>query len=210
VRETHYGKFWEFTADLKHGDTAYTNIALPAHTDTTYFTDPVGLQFFHLLEHRGSGGESLYVDGFNVALQLQKEQKWAFDALTRIKITAHSAGDQKTLIQPNKPFNVIGLDELGHLNQIRYNNDDRSALKLTNQETQEFYAALHEWTKILRKKENELWIKLKPGLAVMMNNWRVLHGRSSFTGYRRMCGSYHNFDDFQSKIKTTLNTNIDI
>ena len=31
------GKFWDFTADLARVDTAYTNLALPAHTDTTYF-----------------------------------------------------------------------------------------------------------------------------------------------------------------------------
>ena len=31
------GKFWEFIADLAKGDTAYTNIALGAHTDNTYF-----------------------------------------------------------------------------------------------------------------------------------------------------------------------------
>ena len=31
------GKLWEFTADLAKGDTAYTNIALGAHTDNTYF-----------------------------------------------------------------------------------------------------------------------------------------------------------------------------
>jgi trimethyllysine dioxygenase len=42
IRHTHYGGFWDFTADLQHGDTAYTDIALGAHTDTTYFTDPIG------------------------------------------------------------------------------------------------------------------------------------------------------------------------
>lgn len=31
------GRFWEFTSDLSKGDTAYTSIALGAHTDTTYF-----------------------------------------------------------------------------------------------------------------------------------------------------------------------------
>lgn len=31
------GKFWEFTADLSKGDTAYTTMALGAHTDNTYF-----------------------------------------------------------------------------------------------------------------------------------------------------------------------------
>jgi hypothetical protein len=31
------GKFWEFTADLSKADTAYTTMALGAHTDNTYF-----------------------------------------------------------------------------------------------------------------------------------------------------------------------------
>ena len=34
------GEFWDFTADMAKGDTAYTNMALPAHTDTTYFVRP--------------------------------------------------------------------------------------------------------------------------------------------------------------------------
>ena len=37
-RASHPG-FWDFTADLKHGDLAYSNVVLNAHTDTTYFTD---------------------------------------------------------------------------------------------------------------------------------------------------------------------------
>lgn len=31
--------FWDFTADLKHGDLAYSDVLLQGHTDTTYFTD---------------------------------------------------------------------------------------------------------------------------------------------------------------------------
>ncbi|KAG5461744.1 MAG: hypothetical protein BJ554DRAFT_6010 [Olpidium bornovanus] len=42
VRESHYGGFWDFTANLAHHDLAYTTYRLGAHTDTTYFTDPVG------------------------------------------------------------------------------------------------------------------------------------------------------------------------
>lgn len=51
VRVTHYGGFYDFIPDLAKADTAYTNLALPAHTDTTYFTEPAGLQAFHLLSH---------------------------------------------------------------------------------------------------------------------------------------------------------------
>lgn len=43
IRETHYGGFWDFTADLKMGDMAYTNEALPAHTDNTYFVSRLAI-----------------------------------------------------------------------------------------------------------------------------------------------------------------------
>ncbi|KAI8913223.1 hypothetical protein EDD86DRAFT_199982 [Gorgonomyces haynaldii] len=203
IRETHYGSLWEFTADLAHGDTAYTNLALPAHTDTTYFTDPIGLQFFHVIEHNGTGGESLYVDGFNVALQLKEKSPWAYNVLTRTLLSAHSAGDKETLIQPAQPFPIIGLNAFGHLHQIRFNNDDRTKIFCRDQEQMlEFYQALKEWTLLLRKPENELWMKLKPGTAVMVDNWRTLHGRSAFTGKRRVVGSYHGHDDYMSRLKT--------
>lgn len=41
-RETTYGKMWCFTSDLSRGDTAYTNMALDRHTDTSYFHEPCG------------------------------------------------------------------------------------------------------------------------------------------------------------------------
>lgn len=33
-----------------------------------------------------------------------------------------------------------------------------------------------------------------------MNNHRVLHGRSAFTGKRRMCGAYIGLDEYRSKL----------
>ena len=36
------GTFWDFTSDLAKGDTAYTTLALGAHTDTTYFVSDLG------------------------------------------------------------------------------------------------------------------------------------------------------------------------
>ena len=189
---------------MEHGDTAYTNIPLPAHTDTTYFTDPIGLQFFHLLEHSGKGGKTLLVDGFHVALQLQESHPWAYEALTRIQISSHAAGDKDYFITPTpSTFPIIRLDEAtGHLLQIRFNNDDRSTLQLSIEDTELFYMALQQWTRLVKAKENELWVQLKPGRAVIMDNWRVLHGRSSFSGFRRMVGAYIGWDDYQSRLKT--------
>ena len=87
--------------------------------------------------------------------------------------------------------------------KIRYNNDDRSVLSGAKN-VRVFYEALREWTRILKAKENEVWINLQPGLAVMVDNWRVLHGRSAFTGHRRMVGSYHGMDDYRSRYRVVV------
>lgn len=43
--DTVYGRFWKFSAEsLDHADTAYTNIALGPHTDSTYYTYTPGVQ----------------------------------------------------------------------------------------------------------------------------------------------------------------------
>ena len=43
---------------------------------------------------------------------------------------------------------------------------------------------------------------VKPFLLnyVAIDNHRVLHGRSSFTGKRRMCGAYIGVDEFRSRL----------
>ncbi|KAJ3188306.1 hypothetical protein HDU85_005457 [Gaertneriomyces sp. JEL0708] len=206
IRETHYGTFWDFTSDLAHGDTAYTSLGLPAHTDTTYFTDPIGLQLFHLLEHDGTGGEQIYVDGFNVASQLKEKHPWAYDILSNTRISAHSAGDASTLLEPSFARPIINHDPTtGRLYQVRFNNDDRSVFNhLSADQVRDYYAALKEWTSLLRSPKNEIRVRLRPGRAVIMDNWRVLHGRAAFTGHRRLTGAYINMDDYRSRVKTIL------
>ena len=44
VQQTLFGRMWAFTSDMARADTAYTNIKLGAHTDTSYLVAPAGLQ----------------------------------------------------------------------------------------------------------------------------------------------------------------------
>ena len=55
VRETIFGGFWDFQADLSKADTAYTNLELLPHTDGTYSHDAPGLQLLHCLAFDGDG-----------------------------------------------------------------------------------------------------------------------------------------------------------
>ncbi|CAI6340308.1 unnamed protein product [Periconia digitata] len=202
IRETHYGGFYDFTADLASKDTAYTNIALEAHTDNTYFSDPAGLQAFHLLEHDGEGGESLLVDGFKVAADLKREDPQAYDVLARTNVHSHASGNEGISIQPYRGFPVLQHDPVtGLLLQVRWNSSDRAGIELPVDEVEIWYDAARKWDALLKKEENEYWHKMTPGSILIFDNWRVLHGRSAFTGKRRICGGYINRDDWISKFK---------
>ncbi|KAL8960664.1 MAG: hypothetical protein Q9183_005425, partial [Haloplaca sp. 2 TL-2023] len=148
-------------------------MALAAHTDTTYFTDPAGLQTFHLLSHtKGSGGTSLLVDGFKAAQVLRSESSGAFEDLCRTKFRGHSSGNEGIAITPSHAFPVITAepDSSGQscgrseVTQIRWNNDDRAAMfELDPEAVSKFYAAARKWVEILRRPEMEYWVQLTPG-----------------------------------------------
>lgn len=220
IRPTHYGGFYDFTSDLTMKDTAYTSLALGPHTDTTYFTDPAGLQMFHLLSHTdGSGGESLLVDGFAAAEVLKKECPTSWRTLVRHPITAHASGNEGITITPARKIRVLNyertipspgndlkkyLEKKFHVDseliQVRWNNDDRGVTPLPSNK---WYEAARKWDEILKRKDMQYWAQLKPGRPVIFDNWRVLHGRSAFTGKRRICGGYVNHDDFISRWRNT-------
>jgi trimethyllysine dioxygenase len=203
IRETHYGGFYDFTADLSSKDTAYTNIALEAHTDTTYFSDPAGLQAFHLLSHTdGEGGASLLVDGFKAAEELNRTDRKAYEILSTVNVHAHASGNEGISIQPYRGFPVLEHDpSTGDLLRVRWNSSDRASIELPIEQVETWYDAARKFDALLKKKENEYWEQLVPGRVLIFDNWRVLHGRSSFTGKRRICGAYINRDDWISKFK---------
>ncbi|KAG7057703.1 trimethyllysine dioxygenase [Colletotrichum scovillei] len=216
IRETHYGGFYDFVPDLAMADTAYTNIALPAHTDTTYFTDPAGLQAFHMLSHEAPpgqqlpkdgklGGESLLVDAFYAAQILQKEDPAAYEILSKVRLPWHASGNEGITISPDKRYPVLEVDpQTRTLQRVRWNNDDRGVVPFTDDVSPtEWYAAARKWDAILRRSDVEFWWQLKPGQVLIFDNWRVMHGRSAFEGRRRIAGAYINRDDFVSRWRNT-------
>ena len=62
------------------------------------------------------------------------------------------------------------------------------------------YEAIRTWNRLLKSADSEYWVQLSPGTAVVVDNHRVLHGRSSFDGKRRMCGAYIGLDEYQSRL----------
>ncbi|KAJ5122395.1 Trimethyllysine dioxygenase [Penicillium atrosanguineum] len=204
IRHTHYGGFWDFTADLTFKDTAYTNEFLGAHTDNTYFTDPARLQLFHLLSHTdGDGGASLLVDGYAAARQLRERYPQSYQALIRYRHPWHASGNEDVCIQPSSRAPVLSVHpDMNTVYQVRWNNYDRAPKSDWNiNQQQAWYKAAARYNKILQETNRQIWRQLEPGTALIFDNWRMLHGRSEFTGKRRMCGGYVNNDDFVSRFR---------
>ncbi|KAK3066136.1 hypothetical protein LTR53_017636 [Teratosphaeriaceae sp. CCFEE 6253] len=209
IRNTHYGGFYDFTSDLASKDTAYTSEALEPHTDNTYFSDPAGLQALHLLSHTdGSGGESSLVDGFAAAATLYRTNPAAYLKLSSTSVHAHASGNDGVSIQPYRAFPTFTHTEhtsrrSGTLLQVRWNNADRAGVAVRSGVLDAWYEAAGAFDALLNDPKNQYWFQLKPGRMLLIDNWRVLHGRAAFTGQRRICGGYINHDDFISKVRVT-------
>jgi len=198
VRETIFGGMWDFTANLAFKDTAYTSDAIGPHTDGTYSIDSPGYQLFHCLKFDGSGGESTLVDGFKVADQIRRSDPLAFEVLSTVKVPAQYLGDGVHL---RAEHTVIGLDHNNDFAQIAYNNYDRAPFRLATPRMNAFYRALKLFNQLINDPANEITMRLAPGTALLFDNWRTLHGRRSYQGFRRLCGAYLNKEDFESKLR---------
>lgn len=202
IQETIYGNMTLLESGVySHADTAYSSQALEAHTDTTYLTVPAGVQVFHCLHHEGEGGETLLVDGFHCADRLCHNNPSAFDTLATTVIP-HESKDGTT-------YHLYSLGTVlsthfmtGNLIQIRFNPYDRAPLcTVPPANMRQFYSSYAALTNIIHDSSNELWMKLTPGNVLLVNNWRVLHGRSGFTGKRIVSGCYLPRDEWTSKAR---------
>lgn len=88
VHKTLFGEMWSLTDNAEHADTAYSKDGLGAHTDNTYFNDAAGLQVLHCVQHNGTGGESLLLDGFRAVQAVRERDAAAYGRLCRRVVPA--------------------------------------------------------------------------------------------------------------------------
>jgi trimethyllysine dioxygenase len=199
VRETIFGGFWQFTDDLSKADLAYTTLHLSSHTDGTYSHDAPGLQMLHCLSFDGTGGDSTLVDGFKIAEVMRATEPDLFEVLSTVAIPGQYIGDGSHLMAARPVFRH---DHHGTLVQVSYNNSDRAPFLLPPDDMAQLYAALREFDKLANDESMQWRQVLRPGNALLFDNWRALHGRYAYTGKRTLCGAYLNHEDFESRLRT--------
>jgi len=203
IRETNYGKFFEVRSEINAVNLAYTNLGLQAHTDNPY-RDPVPtIQILYCLENSASGGDSKVVDGFKAAILLKEENPEYFNLLTKYCARFEYNEDEKTHLQSRRP--MIELSPDGEIIAIRFNN--RSTAPITDvpySDMENYYNAYRKFSDIINDSSMAVNFKLKPGESFVVDNTRVLHSRTAYSGSgnRWLQGCYVDKDGLLSKIYT--------
>jgi trimethyllysine dioxygenase len=199
VRRTIFGDMWVLSSqEVDHADSAYSTTYLEPHTDGSYSHDGPGLQLFACVERSGTGGDSILVDGFAAAEALRADNPDAFGLLSTVEVPAHYV-EHGVELRARRP--TIRLDANGAVEQVTFNNYDRSAFLLPPDQLRDWYAAygaLHD----LIIDEGRWWThRLEPGDTLLFDNWRCLHGRLAYTGARKFHGCYLNHEDLESRLR---------
>jgi trimethyllysine dioxygenase len=197
VRQSIFGGLWEFESNAEMADSAYTQEELRPHTDSTYSKDAPGLQLLLCCDYDATGGESIMVDGFKIAETLKK-QKEIFEILSNVEVPGKYVGDG-VILEARRP--IFRHNSKKELSQVSFNNYDRAEFRMENELMLKFYEAITQFDNLANNIEYQWRHILKPGELLIFNNWRVLHGRGSFQGKRKMAGCYINMEDFESICK---------
>ena len=205
IRETNYGKWFEVRSDVDAINLAYTNLGLQAHTDNPY-RDPVPtIQILYCLENSVSGGDTTVVDGFNAAKYLKDKNPNYFDLLTKYCARFEYKGNKGVHLKSRKPMIEISPD--GELVAIRFNN--RSSAPITDvpyEDMENYYKAYRAFSDIINDSSLAVNFKLKPGECFIVDNTRVLHARTAYSGAgkRWLQGCYVDKDGLISTISTMI------
>jgi trimethyllysine dioxygenase len=194
LHTTHYGTFWSWTSKGEFTDAAYGNTALPLHTDGTYFSRVCcpRLQILHCIDYKAEGGDNTFCDGRYLAALLKSVDPSAYGTLRRNAVTGVKHKDG-VYLEASRP--VICDD--GH---ISFNTVDRKCWDPSH-DLATLVPAYKAFADLTQDAENVATVQLRPGKAVMFDNWRVMHGRSGFFGRREMCGAYIIDDYFKSALR---------
>uniref|UniRef100_A0A1I8FVG6 Tick transposon n=1 Tax=Macrostomum lignano TaxID=282301 RepID=A0A1I8FVG6_9PLAT len=185
-----FGGMWTFTADGSRQDTAYGSDAIGVHNDTTYLHNGAGLQVFHVLEPAPVGGDTCLADVFHQYQEFEAGQP------------THHTRCLDTVLK-------LDPESGGSLYQIRFNPYDLDSLAAVPQaEVAAFLAAYAHLSEILNRPVSQVWLSLRPGTVILIDNWRLLHGRSGFSGRRVVSGCYVSRDDWTSRARLSSLTTV--
>nr|XP_039254909.1 gamma-butyrobetaine dioxygenase-like isoform X1 [Styela clava] len=205
VHETVTNKMFNVRIQPGPRNTAHTALGLCYHQDLPWYETEPGVQFLHALKFDEDieGGESQFVDLFQVAEILRKEDPEAFNDLARIPATYETIDyirAKPAHYETLKPH--IELDYFGNVVALHWNPGVEGTLRAKGDDVKKYYRGYNKLLGIIRRKELEWAFRMDAGDIIVFNNHRMVHARKAYSskenGQRHLQGCYISLDEFRS------------
>ena len=200
LRTTSWGLVFDVISMEDANSVAYTNLPLVTHTDEGYRDPAPTVQLQHFLRADAQGGASTLVDGFKIAEDLRVNAPEHFAALSSTLLDFHFS-DADAEHRATDP--IISLRADGSIKAIRYSNHSVLPFLLDPNKMEAFYAAYRAFGRMRENDSYQLRLKMGAGDLYMVDNHRVLHGRTGFSsgGARHLQSCYVERDELTSRLR---------
>ena len=202
VKRTNFGEYFDVKSKPSPNDLAYTALHLTPHTDNPYRNPlPPCIQILHCIENEVSGGYSTLVDGYTVSEFLKKDKPEYYNILSSVKVRFRFIDKDIVLESWSE---LIHLDQNKNFKSVRFSTRLDYVPILEKKELELYYEARKYLSDLYNSDKYKIEFKLMPGDLMMMDNHRLLHGRTAFDpneGRRFLQGCYLDFDSTEGKLR---------
>jgi gamma-butyrobetaine dioxygenase len=199
LRRTNWGGIADVRSVANAYDLTMTQRGLEPHTDNPYREPIPGYIWLHCLRNASEGGDSTLVDGYMAARRLAERDPDAYECLTQTSVQFRYA-DDTTHLESAGP--LLELNTQGQPVRVRYNNRTECIPALPPDHLERYYAARHKFYELITSDELTVHLKLDEGEMLIMDNYRLFHGRTAFQlagGERHMRQGYVDRDSTDSR-----------
>ena len=201
VRRTNFGEYFNVRSKPDPNDLAYTSLALAPHTDNPYRKPVPCIQLLHCIESEVTGGFSTLVDGYTVTEDLKKEYFDYYKILSEIKVRFRFIDKEVVLEDWSE---LIKLDENKDFKQVRFSPRLDYVPILEKDKLYLYYRSIKKLSEMYNSDKYRIEFKLSPKDLIMMDNHRLLHGRTAYEtkeGNRFLQGCYIDYDSTEGKLR---------
>jgi len=199
VRQTNYGRIFDVRVSVDATNLADTSLPLSSHTDNPYRRPTPTLQLLHCLATGLEGGETVLVDGFAAVERLAASERVKVDVLANTPIRF---AYQDAYAELAADVSVITLTGDGKPIAIHVNNRSKGAPGGSAEQVAAWYDAYLALLAVIDNPAQQVVLRLEPGDLILIDNERVLHGRTGFVGagMRHLQGCYADRDGLLSTL----------
>ena len=156
---------------------------VPPHTDEAFRYSPPGINVLGCVRPAQEGGDSILVDGFNLAEILRSSYPEAFDLLAGAAQSFHRIHPGE--LDQRARQRIFALDDRGEVVGVRVHTRSAGPLDIDSGMVEDYYDAYRRLCQLMQMPDNQVRFRLESGDTVLFDNHRILHARQHFTDQAR-------------------------